>query len=222
MISSAPAPPWAGSDTGGGGDTRVAIYSRVSTADQDNDNQLLRLRSWAEANGWEVYGEYIDIASGADQHRPSLDKMLADAKARRIDMVVAVKIDRLARSMSNLQKVMERLDSYGVAVRMLDQDIDTSSAQGRLLFTVLGAFAEFERELIRERTRDGLARARAQGRTLGRPRRELSAYQIDKAREIIAENPEISPTALAERFDGISPKTLIRLLREAGIIPPRP
>lgn len=196
MISSALAPPWAGSDTGGGGDTRVAIYSRVSTADQDNDNQLLRLRSWAEANGWEVYGEYIDIASGADQHRPALDKMLADAKARRIDMVVAVKIDRLARSMSNLQKVMERLDSYSVAVRMLDQDIDTSSAQGRLLFTVLGAFAEFERE--------------------------LSAYQIDKAREIIAENPEISPTALAERFDGISPKTLIRLLREAGIIPPRP
>lgn len=201
---------------------RAAIYSRVSTSDQDNDNQLIRLRAWAEASGWEVYGEYVDVASGADQHRPALDRMLADAKARRVDVVLAVKIDRLARSVVNLQKVMERLDSYGVAVRMLDQDIDTSSAQGRLMFTLLGAFAEFERELIRERTRDGLARARAQGRTLGRPRRELSPYQINKAREIIAENPDISPTALAEQFAGISPKTLIRLLREAGIIPPRP
>lgn len=199
---------------------KVALYSRVSTIEQEPDNQLFRLRAWAEASGWEVASEYVDVASGADPHRPAMGRMLADAKAHAFDAVLAVKIDRLARSMTNLLNVMQRLDSYGVAVRMLDQDIDTTSAQGRLLLIMLAAFAEFKRELIRERTRDGLARARAQGHMSGRPRRELTAYQLQKARDLVAADPNISPTALASHFAGISRKTAVRLFIEAGIIPP--
>lgn len=197
---------------------RAALYARVSTDTQDTDNQLLRLRAWAEAKGWTVHQEYVDVASGANMHRPALDDMLIGARRGDFDIIAAVKIDRIARSLINLQHVVQTIDAAGVRLVMLDQDIDTQTAAGRLMFNLLGSFAEFERELIRERTRDGLARAHDQGRDGGRPRRKLSDYQKKKAQQILAEKPGISLSELARQFDGISKPVLIKLLREEGLI----
>lgn len=196
----------------------VALYARVSTPDQDPDNQLLRLRQVAEARGYVVYAEYVDVASGACSRRPQLDRMLAAAKAGHIHRILAVKLDRMARSVVNLATVMQQLDIWGVAVELLDQPIDTSTSTGRLTLTILGAIAEFERELIRDRTMDGQARAVSQGKTIGRPRAELSDYQRQKILEILAEEPGISAYRLAQRFDGISRNTLIRLAKEEGFL----
>ena len=196
----------------------VAIYARVSTATQTNDNQLIRLQRYAEERGYTIANTYCDVASGADPKRPQLDRMIEAARLHMFDMLLCVKIDRLARSMINLLDVMNKLDSYGVKVFFLDQPIDTSQAAGRMVFSILGALAEFERELIRDRTNAGLERARAQGKVSGRPRKALSAYQLDKARQILAEEPHISQRKLAEQFNGIAPKTLIRLLKEEGVI----
>lgn len=196
----------------------IALYVRVSTSEQDPKNQADRLQAVATARGYEKYTLYLDIASGANPRRPALDQMLKDAKCGEISHIISTKLDRLARSTINLLSIMKQLESWNVTVEFLDQPIDTSTPSGKMMLTVLGAMAEFEKELIRDRTKDGLARAKAQGKVGGRPKRELSAYQIAKAKELIAENPNISQTELAEQFSGISRATLIKLLKEEGII----
>lgn len=196
----------------------VALYERVSTNTQTVDNQTLRLQSYAEDHGYIIYDKYCDVASGADPKRPQLDRMLRDAKLHKFDRILCVKIDRLARSMINLLDVMQKLDSYKVSISFLDQPFDTGTYEGRMMLQILGALAEFERELIRDRTQAGLARAKAQGKVAGRPRRGLSTYQRIKAFEILEENPHISQRELAKHFDGISQKTLIKLLKEEGIL----
>ena len=150
---------------------KVALYARVSRADKDQDpeNQLLKLREYAKRMNWEVYAEYKDFASGAAPSRPQLDKLLGEGRARHYDVILIVRLDRLARSTKQLLTILEDLDRFGVALVCSDQDIDMKSPTGKLLFTVLGAVAELELDLIRERTKDGLARARAQGKRLGRP-----------------------------------------------------
>lgn len=149
---------------------RVAIYARVSRADKDQDpeNQLRKLRELAQRRGYEIYAEFHDYISGGAPMKPALDKMLAEGRARHYDAIFIVRLDRLARSVKQLLTILEELDHYGLALICADQEIDTKSPTGRLLFTVLGAVAELELELIRERTKDGLAKARAQGKTLGR------------------------------------------------------
>lgn len=196
----------------------VALYARVSTEEQTVDNQIIRLKEVAEARGYEIFGVYVDTASGANARRPQLDRMLADAKAHRFDRIMSTKLDRLARSVTNLSSIMQSLESWQVSVEFLDQPIDTSTASGKLALTVLGAVAEFERELIRDRTCDGQRRARAEGKRIGRPPRELTAYQKEKIAEILAAEPDISAHRLAQRFDGISPHTLIKLARQEGLI----
>lgn len=195
----------------------AALYARVSTPEQDPQNQLLRLRQYADAKGW-IASEYIDVASGGNPRRPGLDALLNDCKKRGIDVVVATKIDRLARSIVNLLNVIQQLDKWGVQVVFLDQPIDTSNASGRLTLNILAALAEFEKELIHDRTMDGLARAAAEGRHGGRPKRVLSEYQIEKAKKMLAENPQISKRELCAQFNGISRMTLLRLLKEEGLI----
>lgn len=197
---------------------RVAIYARVSTGVQEADNQVDRLRQWAAVKGYDLVGVFVDVASGAQMHRPALDDMLIAARRGDFDIIAAVKIDRLARSMINLQRVVESIDAANVRLVMLDQDIDTQTASGRLMFNLLGSFAEFERELIRERTMDGLARAKKAGHVGGRRRRSLSDYQKKKARELVDANPGITQDELARQFDGISKPVLIKLLKEEGII----
>ena len=191
---------------------KVALYARVSTKGQDGDNQLLRLRDVAVRRGWD-FVEYSDVASGANARRPQLDAMLADAKKGKIDHIMVTKLDRLARSVTNLSEIIDNLENWGVTIEFLDQPIDTSTAMGRLLRTILGAIAEFERELISDRTKDGLARAVSQGKTLGRRKIELSAYQKDKLRRILADNPDISMRQLSTHFEGISRKTLSDIVK---------
>jgi len=150
---------------------RVALYCRVSTTEQNPEAQLHPLREYAGARGLRIVGEYVDHGvSGAKDRRPALDRMLSAAGRRDLDMVVVAKLDRLARSVRHLVTVASELEALGVDLVVRDQAIDTSTPTGKLTFHVLAALAEFERDLIRERTVAGLAAARRRGRHPGRPR----------------------------------------------------
>ena len=148
---------------------KVALYARVSTDDkgQDPEVQLGKLRKWAEARKYDIFEEYVDQASGGNPRRPALDLLLADARRHEFDAILITKLDRMMRSTRNLLNVLELLDGYSVALICSDQDIDTKSPVGKLLFTVLGAIAEFERDLISSRVKDGMAKAKAEGKHVG-------------------------------------------------------
>ena len=163
---------------------KVALYARVSRADKDQDpeNQLRKLRHFAFAHEWEIFAEYKDFASGQAPIRPQFNRMISQARARHFDAVLIVRLDRLARSTKQLLNLLDEMDRFGIQLLCTDQDIDTKSPAGRLLFTVLGAVAELELELIRERTKDGLDRARAQGKKLGRPPNKARDEEIDSLR----------------------------------------
>jgi DNA invertase Pin-like site-specific DNA recombinase len=152
---------------------RAAIYVRVSTDKQTVENQLRELRQIAERRGWETVEEYHDAGiSGAKgrKDRPGLDRMLKDAQRRRFDVVMAWAIDRLGRSLIDLLGTIQMLDACGVDLYLDQQAIDTTSPAGKLMFQVTGAFAEFERSMIRQRVNGGLKRAVEAGKQLGRPR----------------------------------------------------
>jgi len=192
----------------------VALYARVSRHDRDQnpENQLLKLREFANSHNWSAYNEYTDIASGAQPSRPNLDKMLKDARSRRFDAILIVRIDRLGRSVRNLHNLLEDLRYYGVELICTDQDIDTSSPTGKLLFTILGAVSELELELIRERTKDGLARAVAQGKRLGRPPFAVKTEDILRLKA-----DGLSLRQIAERV-GMSHQGIQKRLRQAAAI----
>ena len=152
---------------------RAAIYVRVSTDKQTVENQVGELRRIAERRGWEVVEIYNDAgisgSKGRDQ-RPGLDRMLKDASKRRFDVVMAWAIDRLGRSLIDLLGTIQGLEASGVDLFLEQQAIDTTTPAGKLMFQVTGAFAEFERSMIRQRVNAGLRRAVEQGKRLGRPR----------------------------------------------------
>ena len=186
---------------------RVAIYARVSTTDQKPENQLHALHEYAKARGLELAEEYLDAGvSGAASSRPALDAMLADAQRRAFDAVACVKLDRLARSVRHLTALAAEFEALGVGLIVLDQAIDTTTPSGRLLFNVLGSIAEFERDLIRERTVAGLETARREGKRLGRP---PVFVPLTKARALIDGGLSVAGTA---RELGVSRSTLIRSL----------
>ncbi len=163
------------SDCGSMAQMRAALYARVSTDDkgQDPDLQLDPMRDLARASGWKAV-EYVDHASASDlRGRGQWRRLLADARAGRVDLVVVWKLDRSARSALDALQWLQQLDSAGVGLTILTQEIDTTTSAGRLVFTVLAAVAEMERELVRERVQAGMARARAKGKHLGRPGRAV-------------------------------------------------
>lgn len=170
---------------------KVALYARVSLGDLDEkglprqhaENQHLRLRAYAKDRGYEVFGEYTDHASGADARRPDLDRMLSDARAHRFSMILTTKVDRIARSTPNLYAILTDLESRGVKFECSDQDISTNTPTGKLLLAILAGVAEFERELIIDRTNAGLARARAKGVRLGRKADKKGTKRILELRE---------------------------------------
>jgi DNA invertase Pin-like site-specific DNA recombinase len=149
---------------------KAAIYVRVSTDRQTVENQLSELRQIAERRGWEVVEEYRDAgisgAKGRDG-RPGLDQMLNDARRRKFDVWA---VDRLGRSLIDLLGTIQILEACGVDLYLDQQSIDTTTPGGKLMFQVTGAFAEFERSMIRQRVNAGLKRAVEAGKTLGRPR----------------------------------------------------
>lgn len=157
--------------------TRVAMYARVSTVGhgQDPEVQLAELRQVAVQRNWQIVCEYVDAGvSGTKASRPALDRMLADCRAGKIDVVAVWKLDRLGRSLQHLLGLLDDLTKAGVAfVSLRDAGIDTTSPSGRLMLMMVGAFAEFERSMIVERVRAGVAHAQAKGTHCGRPRHEL-------------------------------------------------
>ncbi len=197
---------------------RVALYARVSRPEQNLDNQFLVLHDEVDKNpDWVIVSEYSDKASGSNQSRPGLDHLMTDCRRGMVDMIVATKLDRIARSTLNLAKLCEELDTLNVGLKFVEQGIDTTTPEGRMVRTMLGAIAEFELELIHSRTRDGQERARREGKIIGRPKNVLSDYQIQKAKSILASDPDISQRKLAEQFDGIGRRQLIEGLKTAGI-----
>jgi DNA invertase Pin-like site-specific DNA recombinase len=164
---------------------RVAIYARVSTADQHCELQLDELRGYVKRREWSVHEEYVDTITGKAASRPALDKLMADARAHRFDAVLCWKIDRFGRSVRNFTEHLQQLDSWGVRFIATTQNIDTNKADpmSRLLMHILSAFSEFEREMIVERVRAGLQAAKARGVQLGRRRVVVDRAKIWAMRE---------------------------------------
>lgn len=150
---------------------RVALYARVSTSGQEPETQLMALREYVQSRGWRVVEEFVDVGiSGAKEHRPALSRMMDAARRRRCDVVLVWKFDRLARSSRHLLNTLEELRIQGVDFVSLTEAVDTSSPAGKMMFSLVAAFSEFERSLIRERVLAGLQRAKSQGKRLGRPK----------------------------------------------------
>jgi DNA invertase Pin-like site-specific DNA recombinase len=152
---------------------RAAIYVRVSTDKQTIENQVAALRQIAERRGWQVVEQYSDAGISGTKGRdgrPGLDQMLKDASRRKFDVIMAWAIDRVGRSLIDLLSTIQTLEACGVDLYLDQQSIDTTTPAGKLMFQVCGAFAEFERSMIRQRIHAGLKRAVAQGTRLGRPR----------------------------------------------------
>jgi DNA invertase Pin-like site-specific DNA recombinase len=157
---------------------KAAIYARVSTLDQEPENQLTELRRYVAARGWTAT-EYVDKGvSGTKDRRPALDRLLADARRRRIDAVICWRLDRLGRSLKHLVVMLDELQSLGVGFVSLNEGIDATTAAGRLQMAVLAAIAAFERDRVVERVKAGLERAKAQGTRLGRPRRRFNPERL--------------------------------------------
>jgi DNA invertase Pin-like site-specific DNA recombinase len=154
------------------GTKRAALYVRVSTDHQTVENQIRELTAIAERRGWQITETYQDAgisgAKGRDK-RPALDQMLKDACRRKFDVVMAVAIDRLGRSLLDLLHTIQELEACGADIFIDKQSLDTTTPMGKLMFHVCGAFAEFERSIIRQRVRAGIKRARDKGTKSGKP-----------------------------------------------------
>src|SRR5262245_53562125 len=185
---------------------RAAIYARVSTFDQEPENQLGEIRHYVAARGWTAT-EYVDRGvSGAKDRRPALDDLMRDARRRRFDVLVCWRLDRLGRNLKHLIMLLDELQALGIAFVSLAEGIDATTPAGKLQLHILGAIAEFERERIRERILAGLRRARTQGKRLGRP-------QVRPPLECLQRVAGLSADIAAERL-GVSRSTIKRWRRQ--------
>jgi len=193
---------------------RIALYARVSTSEQHTEPQLHALRDYAEARGLETAAEYVDHGvSGAKDRRPALDRLMADARRRRFDVLACTKLDRLARSVRHLTAMAAELEALGIDLVVLDQSIDTSTPAGRLLFHVLGSIAEFECDLIRERVSAGMVAAKRRGAAIGRPK-ALSREQEERLERLHRAGRTQREIA---RTLGIGKGTVARALAQLGL-----
>lgn len=147
---------------------RAAIYARVSTGEQTPENQLRVLREVADRAGWTVAAEYVETASGATAKRAGLERMLADAARRKFDTLLCWDVSRLGRSLRDLVDIFETLRALKIDLVIHQQGIDTQTPAGIAMMQMSGVFAQFERAMIVERTKAGMARARARGAQIGR------------------------------------------------------
>ena len=164
---------------------KVALYARVSTDGQSTENQLQELRKVADQNGWQMAQEFVDHgisgAKGRDK-RPAFDSMCKGVIRKEFDLIMTWSVDRLGRLLQHLVTFLDELHSKRVDLFLHQQGIDTTTPAGKMMFQMLGVFAEFERAMIKERINAGLSRARAQGKKLGRPRVSLEVES--KIREL--------------------------------------
>lgn len=197
------------------GALKVAIYARVSTDDQTTDNQLRELRAWAERAGHEVVAEYVDNGiSGAKGRsgRPEFDRLLKDAVRRKFDLVAAWSVDRLGRSLVDLLGCLQELHGAGVDLFLHQQALDTTTPGGKAMFQMLGVFAEFERSMVQERVRAGMARAKAGGAVFGRPK--IEAAKEEQIRSLLAQG--VGLISIAKRV-GCGVNAVQRVKREAEV-----
>ena len=193
---------------------RAAIYARVSTLDQEPENQLTELRRYVQARGWTAK-EYVDHGiSGAKEKRPALDALVKDATRRKVDVLVCWRLDRLGRNLRHLILLLDNLQAVGVAFVSLAEGIDATTPAGRLQLHVLGAIAEFERARIAERVKAGQARARAQGKKLGRP---VATVPVERVRAV-----QHLPVNAAAKVLNVSRSTVKRWRRRVQQVLPRP
>src|ERR1700686_1503097 len=158
---------------------RIGIYARVSTKDQSCELQVRDLRSYCVARGFDLVREYVDVGqSGAKDSRPELNLLMDDARKRQFDAIVVWRFDRFARSTKHLLTALEEFRSLGIKFISYQENLDTSSALGQALFTIVSAVAQLERDLIRERVNAGIQNARANGKKLGRPRSGVHCERI--------------------------------------------
>jgi DNA invertase Pin-like site-specific DNA recombinase len=183
---------------------RIALYLRVSTTGQTVENQRRELQDIAQRHGWQVVVEFTDEGisgtKGRDK-RPGFDGLLNGVARREFDQVAAWSVDRLGRSLQDLVSFLGELHAKGVDLYLHQQGIDTATPAGKALFQMLGVFAEFERAMIVERVNAGLARARAQGKRLGRP--SIASAKEDAVRRSLAAGTGIVKTARAAKV-GVS------------------
>ncbi|MGB2889927.1 MAG: recombinase family protein [Candidatus Acidiferrales bacterium] len=196
---------------------RVGVYARVSTVQvnglkqrQNPEMQLAELREYCQRRGWAIQTEYVDRMTGSKESRPELDKMMADAKRRRFDVVLVWKFDRFARSVSHLLRALEEFKSLGIEFVSLTEGIDTSTPVGKMTFTVLGAVAELERSLIVERVRAGMAHAKSKGVKFGRARFDVDIAAVrhrikhGESLRSVARSMKVSPALLVKRLKAAS------------------
>src|ERR1700681_1269493 len=158
---------------------KIAIYARVSTRDQNCKMQIRDLRAYCQARGFDLVREYVDVGqSGAKDSRPGLNKLMDEARKRQFDAIVVWRFDRFARSTKHLLSALEEFRSLGIQFISYQENIDTSSALGQAVFTIVSAVAQLERDLIRERVSAGIRNARANGKKLGRPMRTMDSDRI--------------------------------------------
>src|SRR5579862_1105882 len=189
---------------------RAALYSRISTGDQHLETQLLDLREMAKQRGFEIVGEYTDVISGAKSKRPGLDKLMADARRRRFDILLVAAFDRIARNVRHFLEVLDELHHLGVEFISLRENIDTSGPLGRAMVVIVGAIAELERSLITERVKAGMRRARLEGRRIGR-----APLNIDRVAVVADRLAGMSLTSVAKKYH-VSRATVCRLVNESG------
>jgi DNA invertase Pin-like site-specific DNA recombinase len=189
---------------------RAVLYLRVSTLDQHPETQLHDLKTLAAQRGLEITHVYIDKISGAKAKRPALDEMLADARRARFDVVLVWAFDRLARSVKHLIEVLDELAHLSIEFVSFRENIDTGGPLGRAIVVIIGAIAELERNLIIERVRAGMRRAKLEGRRLGR-----APLEIDREAVIRDRQRGLSLGELAKTYR-VSRTSIGRVIREAG------
>jgi len=193
--------------------TRVAIYCRVSTLDQSTDPQLLDLRRYVRERGWHIFREYVDEGiSGTKDSRPALNELMDDAKKRRFDVVLVWRFDRFARSTKHLILALEEFKNLGIDFVSYQENIDTSSPLGSAIFTIISAVAQLERDIIAERVKAGLRRARENGKKLGRPK---VSVDMDQVKALHSQG--YSTRAIAEEL-GLTKSTAANLVKKAAFI----
>jgi len=187
---------------------RAALYLRVSTVDQHPESQLHDLRGMAAQRGFEIVQEYSDTISGVKARRPGLDQLMADARRGKFDVLLVWAFDRIARSVRHFLEVLDELNHLKIEFVSFRENVDTGGPLGRAMVIIIGAIAELERNLIIERVRAGMRRARLEGRRLGRP--PLNVNRDDLLRDRARGQ---SLTQLAKTYS-ISRASVVRCLQQ--------
>ena len=187
---------------------RAVLYARVSTGDQHPETQLLDLRQMAKQRGYAIVREYVDTISGSKAKRPGLDRLLADARRHRFDVVLVAAFDRMARSTRHFLELLDELNHLGIEFVSFRENIDTGGPLGRAMVVIVGAIAELERSLIIERVKAGMRRARLEGRRIGR-----APLDVDRVTIVSDRISGMSLTQVAKRHR-VSRATVVRLVKQ--------